>query len=147
MNRQRYFETRSRMITALSLIFSSAAVAVFTESATYSGFSLAQWFAATVAFLQAWELVISSSSLAIKHDSLRRSHIHLETDLRTYGDSLTLAEEAKLIEKRHNIEVDEPPIIRSLQVLCRNKVAIANGAKCEEKLWWGANWFTTQIFR
>lgn len=149
MYRQRYFETRGRFVTATSLILSSAAAAVFTDATIYQGFSLTQWFAMAVAILQAWELVNNSSQMAKLHDQQRRHHINLESELMTFEESLTIEQESKLTAKRHIIELDEPPIIRPLIHLCRNKVIISQGLEIDnkDKQFWFTNWFTTQIFR
>lgn len=87
--------------------------------------------AAAVAVIAALDLVVGTARKARLHDDLARRFIMIEK-------AMVLVEEpdAALVRKytaeRLEIEADEPPVYRVLDVLCRNELMRAMGYKPDQ---------------
>jgi hypothetical protein len=82
---------------------------------------------AFVALVSALDLACGFSDREKLHDDLKRRFIHLEKDL-VLGESKATEEWIKLkTSDRLMIEVDEPPVIKTLDIICHNEQAIAQG--------------------
>ncbi len=117
--RRQFFESFNTVVTALSLVFSSATVyGVLKEQ------ELAMIAGSLVTILTAFNLVIGSAKKASLHHDLSRRFLALEKKMLSQPD----IESMKLwIEERLDIEADEPPALRVLNSICHNELARAMG--------------------
>jgi len=118
MHQQRAYSRLGRFITASSLITGSSAFAVLFGSHV----ELAKWLAFAVAILQALELVIDTKGKVTLHNSLRQRYVQLELKLNQLTE-LTVDQLNQLKSERTTIEVDEPPVLKSLYLKCHNELA------------------------
>ncbi len=118
MHMQSFYSRFGKFVTAFSLIMSSAAFATIYQSDV----GIAKWLACAVALAQTLELVVDSKSKATLHASLRQKYLQLELDL-SGRDFIYGYEEKSLKAKRIAIEVEEPPMIKSLMSRTENELA------------------------
>lgn len=118
MRRQSYFDTWHRITSAFSLIFSTSAIAVFTNQ-TYLGTILV----AFVAVLQCIDLIVDTRGNATLHNDLRSKYLMLEHELLGYGTELTEEQFQTLMMKIKTIEIHEPPVRKLLLEVCYNDVS------------------------
>ncbi len=138
-NRRRlFFDRVSKCSDALTAIFGSATIItlVSTLNNIYANIC-----AAFTAVLSSINLVFSTKEQARLHHDLARDFIHLEKTMIKMEENLSTE---KLIEaqiKILDIEAEEPPILRVLDVICHNELCKAMGygksETCEVK-WWQA---------
>ncbi|MDE0206128.1 MAG: hypothetical protein OXP66_08900 [Candidatus Tectomicrobia bacterium] len=127
MRRRRFFDGITRVTNAASLIFGSSAlfVLLFHEMPS-EHFSWAPLIPAIVGAVSIVALVYESPRMARVHSELARKFIELEQRMvlepDADGDTLKQFRAQKLV-----IEVDEPPIHRILDALCRNELIRAYG--------------------
>ena len=114
MARQSFYRRLQRLISGLSLAFSTAAVALLFEN-TLAG----QILASIVASLQVIDLVIDTRGSSQLHNNLRRDYLRLERELTQRVNPLTLNHLQKISDKLTSIETEEPPIKRWLLESCR----------------------------
>lgn len=106
------------------------------------------WWLLTISFvaacLAAWDIVVGYAARAGVHHSLRARWCALELEM-LKGNTDEATWDAYEI-KRREIEADEPPIYRALDLLCNNEMLIADGHN--RKLAEVSRWqrFTSQIF-
>lgn len=132
MLRQQFFGKWHRVTSALSLAFSTSAVATIANGTKW-GIACA----AAVAILQAVDLIVETRKNSELHNELRREYISLETDLLDYPQGLT-DDQYKIIQaKVKAIELKEPPVMRTLLLMCRNDVNAVYRTGSQEKV----NWF------
>lgn len=117
--RREFFETFNTSITALSLIASSATVYGVLQSQ-----NLAMIAGATVTILTAINLVIGSAKRAGLHHDLSRRFLTLEKKMLIEPDAELLK---SWFAERLDIEADEPPVLRVLDLICHNELARAMG--------------------
>ena len=117
MMRQQFFGKWHRITAALSLAFSTSAVATLANDAKIGAI-----FAGIVAVLQALDLVIETRKNSELHNELRQEYIRLESEMFIHSDSLTKEEYASFMSKLKAIELKEPPIMYTLLELCRYDV-------------------------
>ncbi|MEF1255993.1 hypothetical protein [Vibrio sp. M260112] len=136
MHMQNCYSRFGKFVTAFSLLMSSGAFATIYQS----NLDIAKWLACAVALVQTLELVVDSKSKATLHASLRQKYLQLELDL-SGRDFLLLEEEKLLKAKRFAIEIEEPPVIKSLMDLCNNELATVYklGDECKVKMGWFQN--------
>ncbi|WP_417657096.1 hypothetical protein [Pseudidiomarina aestuarii] len=116
MLRQSSFHSLNRYITALSLIFSTAAVAVLFE-----GSELGKWFAGFVAGMQAVDLVVDTRKRAELHNNLRRDYLNIEKQISHSTKIYTERGMDKFSDDIKEIEIHEPPVKRwSLEYAARD---------------------------
>jgi len=117
LRRVRFFDAWNRRIAILSLISGTAVAASLLASApAWIGIA----FGGTIAALQAIDLIAGTATKARLHSDLARSFINLEREL-TLADAD--APVAPLIARRLEIEADEPPVLRWLDLLCHNEMS------------------------
>lgn len=117
MMRQQFFGKWHRITAALSLAFSTSAVATLANDA-----KIGVVFAGIVAVLQAVDLVIETRKNSELHNELRQEYIRLESEMFIHSDSLTKEESASFMSKLKTIELKEPPIMYTLLDLCKYDV-------------------------
>jgi hypothetical protein len=131
--RQAFFDRWRRITSATSVIFGSAAAADLLHD---GGHLLAVAAAFVVAVFSAADLVVGTAEMARKHDDLRRRFIKLEAKMlaNEQPDPGTVSD---WCGERLDIESDEPPSYKALDLLCENEQAIATGTKRSVRLtWW-----------
>ncbi|EMO0968229.1 hypothetical protein WDJ16_001964 [Vibrio cholerae] len=121
-----------KFITVFTFLMSTAAFATVYQSEGVPEF-LAKWLVCTAALLQVLELVIDTKAKAILHSTLRQKYLHFELSLagRQY---VRESEEKEFNQARISIEIEEPPIVRSLMDFCHNElVNIYYPKECREE--------------
>ncbi len=139
--RERFFAGWSRWISFLSLLSGSAVVVALLAR-------LPDWvalgFGASVAALQAGELIWSLSGKARLHADLAGAFIGLEQELARQPDA-SLADIRAPRAEILRIEAREPPIKRYLDLICHNQVARAIGSDDIERLSFWQRWFAQYL--
>jgi hypothetical protein len=138
MRRHAFFERWHRLTGLSSLIFSSAAVAVFIAPHT----KYATWLAALIAIIQAIDLMFETQKRASLHADLRRRYVSLEPTLAA-SQELAETEYAEAKNSIALIELDEPPIKETLIALAQNDAATVSGYTEEDNpdTFTPLNWF------
>jgi len=133
----RYHERRTaffeRMHRVTDLITILLAGVVLSELLGSPSRLILQILAGLGALLSASDLVIGYGRRADGHRRLKRQFIFLEADVSSGKELNTVA------RQRLNIEADEPPAYRALDVLCHNQLCRAFGKpRCElyRVPWW-----------
>jgi hypothetical protein len=124
-SRRRMFFDRLHTITsAVGVIFGSATIlAVLTEA----GHPYAVLAAAVVTIFSALDLVIGTDRSARLHQDLARQFINLEKRMLSLAADPTAQDLKYCTGERLDIESDEPPVLRVLDVLCHNELCRAMG--------------------
>lgn len=123
-NRRRMFFDRMHKITvSLSLICGSATVSVALSPV---GKPVVAVLAALVAVFAAIDLVFDAPQYARIHNDLSRRFIDLEK-MMVGLRSLTEDDIRNFTTRRLDIEADEPPVLRILNIMCHNELARAMG--------------------
>lgn len=131
--RQAFFDRWRRITSATGVIFGSAAA---TDLLRDGGHWLAVAAAFVVAVFSAADLVVGTAEMARKHDDLRRRFIKLEAKMLSNEEPDSETALAWCAE-RLDIESDEPPTYRALDLLCENEQAIATGTDRNVPItWW-----------
>jgi hypothetical protein len=119
-----FFDRLHTITSALGVIFGSATIlAVLTEE----GRQYAVWAAAIVTVFSALDLVIGTDRSARLHQDLARQFIGLEKRMVNLGDNRTVQDLKDCTGERLDIESDEPPVLRVLDVLCHNELCRSMG--------------------
>jgi hypothetical protein len=123
-NRRRAFFDGWVLITnAVSVIFGSAAMWVFWSKANLDW---GVYAALIVTFFSAINLVVGAGQRARLHADLARRFFSLEKEIISMADP-TEEQRRLLMGKRLEIEADEPPVLRVVDVMCHNELADAMG--------------------
>lgn len=80
-----------------------------------------------------FDFVVGYSARADEHRSLRRKYCELEADM-VVADENDVDQWKIFQSRRIRIEIDEPPMYRALDLLCRNELMAAHGyvRSCEK---------------
>jgi hypothetical protein len=130
--RRMFFQRFHRITTAGSLILGSAAVAGFMAQN-----NLGYWAAgasALGAVLSAITLAVGTTQAIQLHDDLGRRFLNLEKELVRAGENATEELVLRVTLERLDIEADEPPILKVLDIICHNELARAMGCG-PEHMW------------
>lgn len=131
--RQIFFDRWRRVTSFLSLLLGSAAAAAVMGQI---GHHVALGMGFAVAILSAFDLVVNTAEMARKHAELGRRFIKLEASILADEDPSKETVNAWCGE-RLDIESDEPPTYKALNLLCENEQAIATATPRWVKLhWW-----------
>jgi len=126
--RRRHFDNLNRFTVFFTVILGSATFASLQTNSDYTW--LAPWFGATVTIISAFDLVMGHAIRAREHRDFERRWIRLEREIvraGTYDDGTY----SQLCEQRLEIEADEEPPLRVLDILCHNEQALAEGLNDE----------------
>jgi hypothetical protein len=127
--RMRFFDQLGKWNSGLSVVFGSTAAASILTGASKA---LSSACAIVVVVVQTIDLLVGSGKVARDHSDLARRFVALESEMIVTAPS---PESLKALEvKRLAIEADEPAIYRTLDVLCHNEQARADGHPSSE-LW------------
>ena len=122
--RRRYYDGRSRITNATPIILGSTVVASIITG------SVNQWIvsaaSALVAAVVIWDVLAATVMMSRTHWDLAKRFIALEKHLISLRDPSDdqLSEATGMYL---DIEADEPPILRVLNILCFNEVILAEG--------------------
>src|SRR5713226_3505669 len=127
MRRVRFFDHLNLWATALSLLFGSATILALMGGKDSRWAVLA---AALVTIFSVLNLLMGSTRRAREHNDLARRFITLEKGM-VLIEQPTEDDLKKYSALRLDIEADEPPILRILDILCHNEQALAEGHPAE----------------
>jgi hypothetical protein len=120
--RRRHFDRLHRFTTFVALIFGSATFAALLGAfGQGKGENAALVFATVVTVTSALDLVIGSATRARDHHEFERRWIRLEQLIARAGDYDDAAL-SEFVEMRLEIEADEEPPLRVLDLLCHNEL-------------------------
>ncbi|EOX4928782.1 hypothetical protein WKW58_03305 [Vibrio alginolyticus] len=115
---QSVYQKVAKFITIFTLAASSAAFTVVLNKNE----TLALTFTLIAAFLQIVDLVVDTKSKATLHSTLRQKYLQLEVLLQEH-DQLTKEGAHTFNQTKASIELEEPPLIKSLMTYCHNEQA------------------------
>jgi hypothetical protein len=143
MKRQHFFSRFHRVVSILTIAFSTAAFASILNQV-----GVALYASATVVLLQSIDLFVDSRKSTELHNDLRRSYLILYKELLKHDNHMLTDKQSRNIRaKISEIEMDEPPIMRALLELSHNDVVKATNSKNENMI--EVSWFkriTSQCF-
>lgn len=124
--RRGFYETTDDLSSWLSLVSGSGAVAALIST------SLPDWlaivFGGLVALIGLHTAVARPASMAALHAQLKQRFVDLRIKLAKAVEPE--ADELRALEvERLEIEREEPPIYRALDLVCHNELALAQGVK------------------
>ena len=125
--REMFFARANRLATGASLMFGSGAM--FTVKSEYPMIAVACGLA--VVAVSTFNLVVGASDTARRHADLKRRFIDLEA--RMIIGPIDRDAIVRWQADRLRIEADEPPIMRNLDRLCRNELALVLNMEHEVK--------------
>ena len=136
MRRRRFFEFWHTAVLVLAAMSGSVTIVAFGSQVT-AGWPI--WVKllppAFITMAVMTDALCGFAKKAYLHGDLARRFIGLEQRFATGSSKLDVA---KLTRERLAIEMDEPPILRVLDTLCRNELARAMG--CPEKDFLKVSW-------
>ncbi|PAJ71628.1 hypothetical protein CJF42_25705 [Pseudoalteromonas sp. NBT06-2] len=118
MLRQQFFSKWHRITGILTLVFSTSAVLAITNNTQFGVACMA-----FVAILQAIDLYVDSRGNSDKHNAFKQEYINFEKDLIRYPDGLTEEQNKDFQIRLKEIELKEPPPMRTLLEIVNNDVA------------------------
>ena len=121
--RQSFFDFLHSWTVALQLLFGSAAVAAFLSQ---SPPTWGLWAAIGVTALAAFDLVFGLNRMARLHMDLTRQWLHLEQGL-TIAPPADATALNRYKADRLDLDMKEPPVLRVLNLISHNEVALATG--------------------
>jgi hypothetical protein len=122
--RRAFFERMHRVTGALTILLAGSVI--FEAAGESSPFWL-QLIGVGAAVLAAFDMVVGYAKHASQHEDLKCRFIDLERDMLSC-DSDT-CQIGKFQATRLEIERDEPPVYRALDLLCHNELMAAEGSK------------------
>lgn len=119
MWRVKFFRRLNNARMALFLVTSSIAFSV-----VMGAMNLQKWgplVTAIVALLALAEVVVRAGAKETQHHNLARAFVELEAEVVGHGERLTELDLDRLRTKYLKIELDEPPVLKSLNKICYNE--------------------------
>ena len=129
MRRRRFHEWRNHATNAVSTVSGSAIIAVLWAAYTLQNpqpIILSIVIAGLVTTISVLDLISSTATMARLHSDLARRFIQLEQQLMVM-EGPTESDIKKAQSERLEIELDEPPIYRVVDLICHNEVILAYG--------------------
>jgi hypothetical protein len=120
MRREGYFGVLHRITGFVGVLSSTAAVTSFLKE--WDSFGIA--FGLLVALISGLDLVLGFAKMERTHYELRRRFYDL---LGTMQTVVTAEAFVNATRERFNIEKDEPPVFRALDIACHNELMRAQG--------------------
>ena len=142
--RLKFFSRLVNLRLALTFIFSSAALVVALQK-----WGAGDWVAplvGVVALVSVLEYVLRIGPRADLHKDLLRSFVELEKDILSKGEGLTEKQYDMFRAKIAEIEMDEPPVLHSLNRLCHNAEVKARFPDGEWQKWVKEVTFMQRVF-
>ncbi len=122
--RRRFFDFLRQFTSAIGVIFGSATFFTLLNKTDPFYPAVA---AALVTVFSTIDLVIGTAMKARLHDDLCRRFIELERQMELATRPIDAPSLAKFTARRLEIEADEPPVHRILDMMCHNELARAMG--------------------
>lgn len=123
-NRRRAFFDGWVVVTnAVAVIFGSAAMWIFWSKVNPDW---GVYAALVVTFFSAINLVVGAGQRARLHSDLARRFILLEKEIISLADP-TEEQRRSFMARRLEVEADEPPVLRVVDIMCHNELAEAMG--------------------
>jgi hypothetical protein len=146
--RRAFFERMHQVTSGLTILLSGSVIFDLARPGDTPGWMLS--IAIVAALLAAWDMVVGYSRMADRHRDLRARWCSLEIDMLKGG--VTADEWSAYRVRRLEIEKDEPPIYRALDILCHNELLVADdhGKPGEPAGWFRLSAWqraTSQLFR
>ena len=131
----RYHMRRCRLFDAIHSFTSFVGVFAGSGAAVtflYGHHLMAVTAALVVAFTSSIDLVVGTGPRARLHNELAKRFVQLEKDMVLSERSLSEETLECFTARRLEIEADEPPILRTLDLLCHNELSRAMGLDKEK---------------
>jgi len=132
IRRRKFYENWHLLTSAAGVVFGSAAVGSLLSSIDSY---IALWSAGIVAILSPMDLVVGTSKKAWLHAELAKRFIELEKEI---GVEMTEENYHRLCNARLDIEMEEPPVLHVLNMICHNELlrAMGYGEKYKMEIKW-----------
>ena len=126
MRRRQFFDQVGFLTSFLTVISGGATVTVsFNPEPEHR--ILIIIFGSLVAFFSAIDLIIGCSKTAREHNDLAREFLGLQREITLAGSEISEKQLSEFIGKRLEIEEEEPPKLRVLDILCHNELIKSSG--------------------
>ena len=126
VRRRSFFDFFHRFTNAIGVIFGSATLFTLLNKTDLLYPTVA---AAFVTVFSTIDLVVGTATKARLHDDLCRQFIELERQMELAARPIDAQSLAKFTARRLEIEADEPPVHRVLDMMCHNELARAMGSE------------------
>lgn len=123
--RRRQFFDRMDFATKFLIIITGGATVISVNAESHNPW--AKVFGSLVAVFSAIDLIIGCSGAARDHHDLVRRFLELEKEINLHSKAPNEELLIKLCNKRLEIEADEPPKLRILDLLCHNELIKSGG--------------------
>jgi hypothetical protein len=125
--RRRQFFDRVGFITSFLMVISGGATVTVSLGAEPEHRIYTIIFGSLVALFAAIDLIVGCSKTARDHNDLCRDFLGLQRAIILAGNEITEKQLNEFIAKRLEIEEEEPPKLRVLDILCHNELIKASG--------------------
>lgn len=145
--RRGFFDRLHRLTNLLTILMAGSVLYDLGKTGETAGWLVV--LSAAAALLAALDMVVGYSAWARRHHDLKTRFCALEIDMLSGG--LAPATWQAYAVRRLQIERDEPPVFRALDLLCRDELLIAEGITHERApgefsgLGWWPRW-TSQVW-
>lgn len=133
--RRGFFERMHQVTGALTILLAGSVI--FEAAGESSPFWL-QLIGVCAAILAAFDMVVGYAKHGTLHADLKQRYVDLEREM--LGCEVAQCQYGAFQAKRLEIERDEPPIYRALDILCHNELMVAEGSN---KPPYPVGWFKT----
>ncbi len=130
--RSQFFDHIDKVVKIMTAVSGVGTITTLLASTLGTGWTTG--FAATVAFLSSVDLIVGFSKCGKLHVDLARRFIDLEREFARCGQDPDEADLMRMIERRLEIEKDEPAILRVLDTMCHNELMLATGYPGSERV-------------
>ena len=147
----RYHRHRERFLDCISNAFKVATAVAGSATVVTLLAEAGPWWpesaAALTALLAAFDVVVAPGRTARLHNELARDFIALEKDTLGAGSGLKRDYLVALEARRLDIEANEPPHYRVLNIICHNELVRATGQSPEHyvDMWWIQIWLANFV--
>ena len=121
--RRQFFDRLSKTITILTAVGGIGTVSTLLAKSE----TLALWYGAAAGFFSVLDLVIGCAEQARTHTDLAKQFIELEIKMVKAGEKISAEQLADFTTERLHIEINEPPILRVVDLQCHNELSRAMG--------------------
>ncbi|MDD5140792.1 MAG: hypothetical protein PHY43_11095 [Verrucomicrobiales bacterium] len=125
--RRRQFFDRIGFVTSFLTVVSGGATVTVSIGAEPEHRIYTIVFGSLVALFAALDLIIGCSKTARDHNDLCRNFLGLQREIVLAGNEITDKQLNEFVAKRLEIEEEEPPKLRVLDILCHNELIKASG--------------------
>lgn len=147
----RYHRHRERFLDWISNTFKVATAVAGSATVVSLLAEAGPWWsesaAALTALLSAFDIVVAPGRTARIHNELARDFIALEKDTLGAGSGLEREDLVALEARRLDVEANEPPHYRVLNIICHNELVRATGESPEHyvDMWWIQSWLANYV--